>query len=67
VAAAVIIVHSQPKENSVFGFGKSKEKLEKKYQKLLEESYKLSHVDRKKSDLKAAEAEELRKEIDAME
>ncbi|MEM8734446.1 MAG: Lacal_2735 family protein [Planctomycetota bacterium] len=51
----------------MFGFGDKKAKLEKKYQRLLEESYQLSHTDRKKSDLKAAEADELRKQIDAME
>ena len=43
-----------------------KEKLEAKYQKLLEEAYKLSHSNRSKSDEKTAEADELRKQIDAM-
>ena len=38
-----------------------------KYQKLLEEAYKLSHLNRSKSDEKTAEADELRKQIDAMD
>ncbi len=49
----------------MFGLFKSKrEKLEKKYAKLMEESFKLSKVDRKKADAKTAEAEEVRKQID---
>lgn len=44
-----------------------KEKLEEKYQKLINESYKLSHTDRKASDLKAAEAEEVLKQIKSLE
>lgn len=52
----------------MFGlFGDQKSKLEKKYKQLLDEAYRLSHVDRKKSDLKTAEAEELRKQIDALD
>lgn len=48
-------------------FWKSKkEKLQAKVEKLLEESYKLSHSDRQKSDEKAAEANELIKQLDAM-
>lgn len=50
----------------MFGFGNPKAKLEKKYKQLLEEAFKLSHVDRKKSDLKTAEAEEVLKQIDAL-
>ena len=50
----------------MFGMKTKKEKLEAKYQKLLEEAYKLSHSNRSKSDEKAAEADELRKQIDAM-
>ena len=42
------------------------EKLEAKYKKLLDESYKLSHVNRKASDAKVAEAEELLKKIDGL-
>jgi hypothetical protein len=48
----------------MFGFGNKKAKLEKKYKQLLEESYQLSHSNRKKSDEKLAEAEALRKQID---
>ena len=40
------------------------EKLEKEYRRLLEESYRLSTIDRMKSDLKAAEAQEILKEIE---
>ncbi len=51
----------------MFGMRSKKEKLESKLAKLLDESYKLSHTNRKLSDQKAVEAEELRKQIDAME
>jgi hypothetical protein len=51
----------------MFGMKSKKEKLEAKLKKLLEEAYQLSHTDRKKSDEKTAEAEELGKQIDAME
>ncbi len=51
----------------MFGFKSKKEKLELKLAKLLDEAYKLSHTNRKLSDQKAVEAEELRKRIDAME
>lgn len=44
-----------------------KEKLEKQYQKLIEESYKLSHTDRKASDMKAAEAEKVLEKIRELE
>ena len=40
----------------MFGSANKKEKLEKTYKKLLDESYRLSHTNRKKSDEKAAEA-----------
>lgn len=36
----------------MFGSSSEKEKLQKKYNQLMEESYKLSHVNRKKSDMK---------------
>ncbi|MEM9944366.1 MAG: Lacal_2735 family protein [Planctomycetota bacterium] len=49
----------------MFG-GNKKEKLEKKYQKLMQEAYELSHSNRAKSDQKTAEAEEIRKKIDAL-
>ncbi len=51
----------------MFGMKTKKEKLEAKYAKLLQEAYELSHVNRSKSDQKAAEAEELRKQIDALD
>ena len=43
-----------------------KERLQDKYKKLLEVSYKLSHSDRMASDKKAAEADELLKKIEAL-
>lgn len=36
-----------------------KEILLKKYRKLMEEAYRLSHTDRKASDMKTAEADEI--------
>ncbi len=52
----------------MFGlFRNNKSKLEKKYAKLLEESHRLSHVNRKQSDLKMAEAEEVLKAIEEIE
>ena len=52
----------------MFGLFKDrKAKLEKKYQQLLAEVHRLSHIDRKKSDMKAAEADQVRKEIEALE
>ncbi|NJL75363.1 MAG: Lacal_2735 family protein [Saprospiraceae bacterium] len=53
----------------MFGLFKKKTKrelLQKKYEQLLEESYKLSHTDRKASDLKRAEAEEILNEMEKM-
>lgn len=44
-----------------------KEKLQDKYKKLVNEAYKLSHSDRRASDLKTAEAEEVLKKIEAMD
>ncbi|MCE7992454.1 MAG: Lacal_2735 family protein [Roseivirga sp.] len=44
-----------------------KEKLQAKYRKLVDEAYKLSHNDRRASDLKTAEADEVLKQIDALE
>ncbi|MFK7954183.1 MAG: Lacal_2735 family protein [Ekhidna sp.] len=43
-----------------------KEKLEDKYKKLLEESYKLSTSNRSLSDQKQAEAQKVLDEIDAL-
>ena len=52
----------------MFGFGKNNglKKLEKRYQKLMEESYKLSHSDRRKADLKQAEANEVLLKIEEL-
>lgn len=44
-----------------------KEKLQEQYKKLLNESYKLSHSDRKQSDLKAAEADEILRKIESLD
>lgn len=40
------------------------EKLEVQYKKLLDESYKLSHTNRKKSDQKSSEANEILNRIE---
>ena len=52
----------------MFGLFKKdpRKQLEKKYKALMEESYQLSTVDRRKSDLKRAEAEEVLKELDSI-
>ena len=51
----------------MFGASNSREKLQEKYNKLMQESYKLSIVNRKKSDLKRAEAEEVGKQLDELD
>lgn len=51
----------------MFGSKSNKEKLQAKYSKLMQESYELSTIDRKKSDQKLAEAEAIGKQIDALE
>lgn len=43
-----------------------KDKLQSRYSKLMAEAYKLSHTDRKASDLKTAEASEILKQIEAL-
>ena len=43
-----------------------KEKLEEKYRKLIDESYKLSHTNRSASDQKAAEADAILKQLEAL-
>lgn len=51
----------------MFGLFKKKsevEKLQKQYQQLMKEAHQLSHQDRKASDLKMAEAEEIAKKIE---
>ena len=53
----------------MFGLFKRKtplEKLQEKYNKLTEEAFKLSKIDRKASDAKQAEAEEVLKKMDAL-
>jgi len=53
----------------MFGlFGKSSEieKLQRKYKKLLEESYKLSHTNRAASDQKTAEANKVLEQIESL-
>ena len=44
-----------------------KASLQKKYTQLMEESYRLSHTNRKQSDLKRGEAEEIGKRLDQLE
>lgn len=51
----------------MFGWGNSKEKLQKKYNQLMQESFELSTVNRKQSDLKQAEAEKIAKQLDELE
>ncbi|NNF33202.1 MAG: Lacal_2735 family protein [Saprospiraceae bacterium] len=54
----------------MFGLFKKKspvEKLQDDYKKLMEESYRLSTSDRKASDLKRAEADEILKQIEAIQ
>ena len=53
----------------MFGLFKRKtplEKLQEKYNKLTEEAFKLSKIDRKASDAKQAEAEEVLKQMEAL-
>ncbi|WP_020531786.1 Lacal_2735 family protein [Flexithrix dorotheae] len=53
----------------MFGLFKKKteiEVLKEKYRKLLDEAFKLSHSDRKASDLKTAEAEEIMQRIEQL-
>ena len=51
----------------LFGKKDPRAKLEKEYKKLLEESHRLSTIDRAKSDKVRAEAEEIIKQIEALE
>lgn len=50
----------------LFNKKSEKEKLQKRYIRLLEEAYQLSKVNRKESDAKMAEADELQKQIDVL-
>lgn len=47
--------------------GSDRKSLEKKYNQLMEESYRLSTTNRKQSDLKRGEAEEIGKLLDEMD
>lgn len=52
----------------MFGlFGDKKKRLEKKYEQLLEESYRLSHSNRAASDAKMAEANKILEQIKGFE
>lgn len=54
----------------MFGLFKKKSKkdvLNKKYEKLMEEAYQLSKTDRKASDLKRTEAEDILKEMELID
>ena len=52
----------------MFGlFGDKKTKLEKKYARLLQESYELSHHNRQQSDQKMAEANAVLEQIEVLE
>ena len=52
----------------MFGLFNSKtKKLKNKYEQLLEEAYRLSHVDRRASDLKTAQAEDVLLQLKALE
>ncbi len=48
-------------------FGNQKKTLEKKYQQRLEESYRLSHSNRRQSDIKRTEAEEVAAQLDHLD
>lgn len=50
----------------MFGFGNREEKLQQKYSSLMQEAYELSTVNRKKSDLKRAEAEEIGRQLEQL-
>jgi hypothetical protein len=50
----------------MFGFGNREEKLQAKYSSLMQEAYDLSTVNRKKSDLKRAEAEEIGRQLEQL-
>ena len=59
----------QYKQEAMFGLFKkttAREKLNKKYDLLMEESYKLSRINRKASDEKYAEAQAILKEMENM-
>lgn len=51
----------------IFKKSKPEDKLKKKYKQLIEESFKLSKVNRTASDAKQAEAQEILKQIEDLE
>lgn len=56
----------------MFGLFKKRKKsesdlLNEEYKRLLDESYRLSHTNRKESDLKRAEAEEILKKLESLD
>ena len=52
----------------MFGlFGDQKSKLQRQYDRLSEQAYKLSQTDRQASDLKQAEAAEVLRRLEALE
>ncbi len=51
----------------MFGLKNKKLNLETKYRQLLDEAFQLSRTNRKKSDEKTAEADEVRKQLDEVE
>ena len=50
----------------MFGFGSREDKLQEKYTSLMQQAYELSSVNRKKSDLKRAEAEEIGRQLEQL-
>ena len=50
----------------IFKKKSEKEKLQERYRKLMEESHKLSHVNRKLADQKVFEAEEVLKQLESL-
>lgn len=51
---------------NLFGKRDERARLEKAYRRLLEESFRLSTTDRRASDLKRADAEEVLKKLEAL-
>ncbi len=51
----------------MFGLKNKRKQLESKYQRLMQESFQLSHSSRQKSDEKLAEAEKIRVQLDELD
>ena len=69
MAAECVRWLSDRQKQDMFGIFKSKspiEKLQKKYEKAMAEAHQLSAIDRKASDAKYQEAEEIVKEIELL-